>query len=418
MSLKLLLLAAAALPAAPDVWDERLDDLGIHYIESDAPPGTWYWKLVSAMYENEEEAGGKHHVFIKVLDENGQPLEGQKIWLAWPTGNPTDSVQDFTKGPLDDYWGNLALFGGWCPFWPEGEHGPYGAYVDGPGDQVWGMGLPCNRHVCYRLIWQWTRSAAGDPEESLIANGDFSRGLDEWSVWTERGTVTATVTGGKLHIRADNFNGGVWQQFRTPGAGRKVPVSGFWSSQPAVMENQWAEVLIINGPRVPRDGQDIREGQADVVLVYKNDTWASPGGWEGDLDSTSPVAGSGEFTAAGDLATIVLKSGNLGGAVTGTLFDDIVVGGPPGEIHFSRGDANGDGAIDIADAIALVAHLFQEKELSCEDAADANDDGLLRISDALTLLGHLFRGATLPSSACGPDPTADGLGCREYPACP
>jgi len=46
-------------------------------------------------------------------------------------------------------------------------------------------------------------------------------------------------------------------------------------------EGQWAEVLIINGPQIPVDGSDITGEHAGVVLVYKNDTWASPAGWSG-----------------------------------------------------------------------------------------------------------------------------------------
>ena len=519
--------ASGHLRAEPDTWDGRLDDLGIYYTEDEAPAGTWYWKLVSGTFEDENESGGTHHIYFKVLDEAALPMEGQKVWQAWPTGNPTGSASALTKGSLDQYWGNLAMFGGnWCPFWPEGGHGPYGAYVDGRSDEVWGMGLPCNRHVSYRLVWQWTRSpgagdtrpsisarpaslhprtiegrspaaetiwisnsgkgtlnytatadaswlsvvppggtssgeedalsvefqceslepgsysavislrdpqATNDPqsvnvlltvtaagaEENLIVNGDFSQGLDGWSQWTERGTFTASVTDGKLSIRAEDFNGGVWQQFRTGGPGSMVPIRGFWVSQPWVASAQWAEVLIINGSRLPADGQDINESQADVVLVYKNDTWASPEGWSGDMDETSPVARQGEFTALDEVATIVLKSGNMGGKLTGTVFDDIFVGeeGAPGPL-LSRGDANSDGLTDLSDAVTILMHLFLGRQgPSCLDAADANDDGKLDISDPVAILSFLFLGGERLSPACGLDPTPDDLDCEESSDC-
>ncbi len=521
----ILFVAAGTPSAGPEVWDARLDDLGIFFTEAKVPAGTWYWKLIRAAYENEQESGGTHHIYFKVLDENGDSLENQEVWMAWPTGNPTDSASALTKGKLDDYWGNLAMFGGWCPFWPEGGHGPYGSYVDGLSDEVWGMGLPCNRHVNYRLTWQWTQSAGsgdhrpsislnplvfhartrrgGNPaddfleifnsgagtlnytatvdamwvsvvpssgtstgekdtltvryqcatlqtgsydatisiqdpnatnhpqevqvfltvsspgmEGNLIENGDFSRGFTGWSKWTERGSFSASITQGKLHISADNFNGGMWQQFKTPGAGSVVPVRGFWASLPAVAGNQWAEVLIINGPRTPADGQDIKDSQEDVVLLYKNDTWASAGGWTGEMEMTSPVASSGEFIAADAVATIILKSGNLGGAVTGTQFDDIFVGEPSTEDpQFYRGDANGDGALDISDAIKIIASLFMGVNLSCQDAADANDDGEINLSDVIILLNFLFLNGSLPSSTCGPDSTLDELDCEEYTVC-
>ncbi len=46
------------------------------------------------------------------------------------------------------------------------------------------------------------------------------------------------------------------------------------------------------------------------------------------MDQTAPVVNVGSFDAAGDSATIVLKSGNLPNVSSGTLFDDIMVKGP------------------------------------------------------------------------------------------
>ena len=72
-------------------------------------------------------------------------------------GIPPTSVPIFTKGPIDSYWGDFPMFGGsWCPFYPAGPRGPYtAAMADAPSDQVLGLGLPCNRHVSFRLTWRW-----------------------------------------------------------------------------------------------------------------------------------------------------------------------------------------------------------------------------------------------------------------------
>lgn len=165
------------------------------------------------------------------------------------------------------------------------------------------------------------------PPSRLIANGDFSAGLDGWSTWVERGALSPTVDGlGRLHLRAVGHNGGVYQQFATGGAGTEIGIEGFWASSPTVAQSQWAEVLVIDGPRLPVDGHDLNASQSDVVLVHKRDTWDLPGGWS---ESTP----SGTFTASGEVATLVLKSGNLLGVDSGTSFDDLVVeavsSGPP-----------------------------------------------------------------------------------------
>jgi dockerin type I repeat protein len=82
---------------------------------------------------------------------------------------------------------------------------------------------------------------------------------------------------------------------------------------------------------------------------------------------------------------------------------------------FLRGDANRDGALDIADPIALLGQLFSGGEpLPCLDAADVDDSGSLDISDPIGILDYLYRGGRSPEApfpGAGPDPTADGLGC-------
>ena len=88
---------------------------------------------------------------------------------------------------------------------------------------------------------------------------------------------------------------------------------------------------------------------------------------------------------------------------------------------FVRGDGNADGAVDIADAIAVLSYLFSEATaLVCPDASDANDDGQVDIADAIAVLGHLFAGAgplPAPFGGCGDDPTPDELDCPGFPPC-
>ncbi|MBI4605600.1 MAG: PD40 domain-containing protein [Planctomycetes bacterium] len=89
---------------------------------------------------------------------------------------------------------------------------------------------------------------------------------------------------------------------------------------------------------------------------------------------------------------------------------------------FRRGDSNGDGALDLSDAVFLFGTLFLGSALpGCEDAADADDSGRLDITDGIYHLNWLFRGGPAPAAphgACGPDPTeGDSLGCGEYAVC-
>jgi len=88
------------------------------------------------------------------------------------------------------------------------------------------------------------------------------------------------------------------------------------------------------------------------------------------------------------------------------------------DASFVRGDANDDGVVDVADAVAALLHLFRaDAEPYCPDALDANDDGQVNLSDPVRVLNHLFQlGAPLaaPYPSRGFDATADELLCRSY----
>lgn len=91
---------------------------------------------------------------------------------------------------------------------------------------------------------------------------------------------------------------------------------------------------------------------------------------------------------------------------------------------FIRGDANGDGRHDLADAIYLFQALFRDgPALGCLDAGDANDDGELDLADVIGILSYLFAFTgpmPEPMLDCGPDPTAEypALSCLNYAPCP
>jgi hypothetical protein len=92
-----------------------------------------------------------------------------------------------------------------------------------------------------------------------------------------------------------------------------------------------------------------------------------------------------------------------------------------GEPRFVRGDATGDGMIDIVDALATLHYLFGGEELACTRAADASDDGRLNLLDAVRIVAQLFRRderLPAPFPGCGVDATPDPLACEANPACP
>jgi len=90
----------------------------------------------------------------------------------------------------------------------------------------------------------------------------------------------------------------------------------------------------------------------------------------------------------------------------------------PDVATFVRGDSNGDGSIDLSDAVSTLGFLFLgSTRPACLDAADFNDDGIIDMSDPVGTVGFLFlslREPPPPSVSEGPDPTEDSMGCLYF----
>lgn len=101
------------------------------------------------------------------------------------------------------------------------------------------------------------------------------------------------------------------------------------------------------------------------------------------------------------------------------LTDSEILARWQGAATFVRGDANGDGQIDLSDAIGILAYLFTAGAGPCLEALDVDDSGTLNVADAVSLLAHLFGGTVTPPAPfpdCGIDPNPSSLGCATSPS--
>lgn len=108
-------------------------------------------------------------------------------------------------------------------------------------------------------------------------------------------------------------------------------------------------------------------------------------------------------------------------AVVGVVGFSLVTSTVHGADEFVRGDVDGNGSQQMADAIQIFGYLFLgSAEPRCKDAADVDDNGALELSDGIYLLNYLFLGGSAPPApfpACGTDMTADALSCVVDPRC-
>ncbi|MFN0058933.1 MAG: DUF2341 domain-containing protein [Planctomycetota bacterium] len=256
---------------------------------------------------------------------------------------------------------------------------------------------------------------------------------------TNDGTVSPLVAGGEALTIGRHSGGGA----HFDGAIDEVRLA------PVARSGEWiaAELLSMTGALVtigPQQSPSPLSTTASVIIqpevvtltfatsptgldvtVY-GDAEAAPFDREVIIGATVSIAAPSPQLVGGESYTFSMWSD--GGAIsheviaseTPTTYTAFFNGASAGP--FIRGDANLDGLINIADAIAMLNYLFAGGAANCLDAVDANDDGAVNVADAIFLLSYQFEsGATPPPpfgavpAGCGADPTADAggidLGC-------
>ena len=162
--------------------------------------------------------------------------------------------------------------------------------------------------------------------------------------------------------------------------------------------------LIFGGPSLP-DRIDLRRLGSHAIKIDGRNIAGAAGvfaGPAGDFngDGHSDFAFSEGYSRTGDVSHVY------------------VIYNPFDGVTFIRGDANFDGAVDIADAIFALTYLFLGgASPRCEDSVDADDNGEFEITDAVRILNFLFLGTdTLPTPYpnAGQDVTVDGLECLGF----
>jgi hypothetical protein len=78
-----------------------------------------------------------------------------------------------------------------------------------------------------------------------------------------------------------------------------------------------------------------------------------------------------------------------------------------------RGDVNGNGAIDLSDALKLLFYLFAGATIDCEEVADADANFFLNVADAVYILDFQFSDGPPPPPLGDVDPTSGGPPCGE-----
>jgi CRP-like cAMP-binding protein len=110
--------------------DPRLESLNVRIEPVGVKPGQKYWRLVRVHWQNKEESGNDHTIYINVLDENGSRIVGQAVEIRWQGGALTVLTED---KPPHEYGANFPMYG---------TLGSYTVSIPGlPSDAIVGMGM-------------------------------------------------------------------------------------------------------------------------------------------------------------------------------------------------------------------------------------------------------------------------------------
>jgi len=140
-------------PAPTREWDRRLDyfwpTVGIE--EARVSPGQSYWRLIRTKWQEES---GNHHIYVEVLDENGNRSFGQTIVIEY------GSVPHYEAYPSPGKLGEEYAYN----FVMNDLLGSYTVYIGGEesSDRIYGLGLGTRQepyrthHTCFFLTFQRT----------------------------------------------------------------------------------------------------------------------------------------------------------------------------------------------------------------------------------------------------------------------
>ncbi len=168
-------------PPRPPIWDPRLDQRGAIFIPAQVTPGQGYWRLIKAVWFNQDESGGRHHIFVDTLNGSGTRQIDVPVLVSWTD----DTAKIITQAKANEaYAADFAMFA----IAPSYQARPD---ANAPADSVDGMGLgeiddPAHGvHTSYGLTWQWT-IASTPPEPTLTVTAT--------PIITVTSTATATPT--------------------------------------------------------------------------------------------------------------------------------------------------------------------------------------------------------------------------------
>ena len=182
---------------------------GVNVEPAQVQPGKPFWMAVKIHHLTPEENGGRHHIFIDILDEEGNRIYGAQARVTWPGGSQVVAVDK----PPGEPGTNFPMWAGQvCAVevvWP--SDGPL------PSDRVIGLHTghpdeaPGNTlfHHSFLVVFQKVTREAG-PAQSVI-QGEVVGGAGKTIMLIKGGeAIQAQVIGDDERFRFANLPAGTY----------------------------------------------------------------------------------------------------------------------------------------------------------------------------------------------------------------
>jgi hypothetical protein len=134
----------------PLEWDPRLGPGGLPHLENvriipaNVAQGQKFWRVIKVKFEDINESGNDHTIYVKVLGEDCLRVDGKKLHLT-SEGGLSEYPEEKPAGDLCDCNFDYPMYGDGYNVQIEDQY---------PSDMVAGMIMPMRRHVNYRITFQ------------------------------------------------------------------------------------------------------------------------------------------------------------------------------------------------------------------------------------------------------------------------
>lgn len=296
---------------------------GVRVIQVDVPPGETFWRVIRVHHLTPEENGGRHHIFLDMLDENGQRIMGAQVRVTWEGGEQIVTIDKPGEEAGADFpmwkWQVCAVEGVGLPS-DRVENLHTGHPDEAPGNTLF--------HHSFLVIFQ--RAVAEEPVAESVLSGVVHNGIGQTVLlWRGEEEVAQAEIGADERFRFEGLRAGTYV----------VRVVGTEiASDPIELDGRNSVEIELTVPPVPGVIEGWVNGGAGRVVVALRDGTTEAGRATVAQDESFRIEGlePGVYVVTVEGTSVVSQAITLAAGATETLELTLPSDGGAGERALSH----------------------------------------------------------------------------------